>query len=443
MKRTLAGEQQEEGTRKYQRYEDDDEDDTNLCEWAEYFEGKKTRPQMEVHYIAQEVRGTIGKGMVCEISPPSRLVPTAMRQGFAQGWSLDASSKCPVANRCWDITNQDEQSMILRSIRKERPCVVVMAPSQHRSEKNDEEQWRFMLEVAARQRQAGRYFVIEHTSLCTAWDDKRIGVFMERTEANFTELDMCGYGLKTNDDEGDVKVLEQIKLLSNMPSFEQGMARQCRGGHRHGQMTGARASVAAKGTRAYYNQLGKCFDAQWHIDQGDPQLNNLDAWNVDTCHEEEKGGKSWGQYVDDRTGKSLKPKEVRAARKCEIDTLVAMGVYEVVPRSKAHRSGQKIIQTRWLDAYKSTNPQKCDVRSRYVAKEFATTSRDDVFAATPALEVVKIMMSLVASSNEGRCPSQRIMVMDIKRAFFYAPMHRELYIELPDEANREGGLAMS
>ena len=438
MKRTLTGEQQEEGTRKYQRYDEDDEDDTNLCEWAEYFEGKRTRPQKEVQYIAQEVRGTLGKGMICEISPPSRLIPTAMRQGFAQGWSLDASSKCPVTNRCWDITDKDEQSVILRMLRRDRPYAVVMTPSLQRCEKSDEEQWRFMLEVAARQHQAGRYFVITHTSMSTAWDDRRIRAFMKRTEASITELDMCGYGLKANNNDDEAKALEQIKLLTNMPSAVQGMARQCRGGHRHGQVTGAQVSMAAKGTRAYYNQLGKCFDAQWHIDQGDPQLHNLDAWDVDTCHEEERGGEPWGQYVDDRTGKSLKPKEVRAARKREIDTLVAMGVYEVVPRSKAHRSGQNIIQTRWLDVDKSTSPQKCDVRSRCVAKEFATTSRDDVFAATPALEGVKIMMSLVASSNEGWCPSQRIMVMDIKRAFLYAPIHRELYIELPDEANPEG-----
>ena len=96
------------------------------------------------------------------------------------------------------------------------------------------------------------------------------------------------------------------------------------------------------------------------------------------------------------------------------------------------------MQTRWLDTDKSADPMMQDVRSRCVAKEFATSARDDLFAATPALETVRWLLSDVASSGHRRAPSRRLMALDVKRAFLHAPMQREVYIELPQEARMPG-----
>ena len=68
--------------------------------------------------------------------------------------------------------------------------------------------------------------------------------------------------------------------------------------------------------------------------------------------------------------------------------------------------GARIVQTRWIDTNKADDSLEADIRSRCVAKEFATKPLDDIFAATPALEGVKTLVSLMSSSNEGRAPTQ-------------------------------------
>ena len=65
-------------------------------------------------------------------------------------------------------------------------------------------------------------------------------------------------------------------------------------------------------------------------------------------------------------------------------------------------------------------------------------TRDDLFAGTPALEAIKVLVSIAASSRSGGRPRKRLMAMDIKRAFLHAPMHREVYVRLPAEALEEG-----
>ena len=72
-----------------------------------------------------------------------------------------------------------------------------------------------------------------------------------------------------------------------------------------------------------------------------------------------------------------------------------------------------------------------NVRCRLVAQEFAKgEERDDLFAGTPPLYVMKMLLSDVASNRaEAKC----IMVLDAKCAFLYGSTPRDIYIELPDE----------
>ena len=109
-----------------------------------------------------------------------------------------------------------------------------------------------------------------------------------------------------------------------------------------------------------------------------------------------------------------------------------MGVYTRVTRVAAKTSGVgKIIQGRWIYVNKgdSTSP---DYRSRYVGKEFnhGQAASSDLYAATPPLEALKILVS-DAATDRGR--ETHLMLSDVKRAYFHAPATRELYVELPDE----------
>ena len=67
--------------------------------------------------------------------------------------------------------------------------------------------------------------------------------------------------------------------------------------------------------------------------------------------------------------------------------------------------------------------------SRWVAKEYNTGPRPDLFSATSPLEGVKLVISEAASSNQKWTV---LLVIDVRRAYFYAKARRRIYTELPE-----------
>ena len=118
-------------------------------------------------------------------------------------------------------------------------------------------------------------------------------------------------------------------------------------------------------------------------------------------------------------------------------------------------TGKVPIKLKWVDTRKSTG----EVRSRLVAKEFKKDHRPETFSATPPLEAMKLLISLVASSQEctadwgvhgeaepefkarGRGESQEswtdavisLLHIDVSRAYFHAPAKEAKYVEIPAE----------
>ena len=70
-----------------------------------------------------------------------------------------------------------------------------------------------------------------------------------------------------------------------------------------------------------------------------------------------------------------------------------------------------------------------------MAKEFNTGAMEGLFAATPPLEVARLLSSVAASD-----PDAVVMINDVSRAFYEAPASRavciELFRESPDYAAR-------
>ena len=137
---------------------------------------------------------------------------------------------------------------------------------------------------------------------------------------------------------------------------------------------------------------------------------------------------------DDVSGQALDASEVTRARAKDMSYIADKEVWRKIPRSAARRNGWKVIPTRWIDINKGSAQDPC-YRSRLVAKEFNTGTQEGLFAATPPLEAVRLLLSDVATvrrtrPNEGRV----VMVNDVARAFFEAPMRREVCVDLPTEA---------
>ena len=74
-----------------------------------------------------------------------------------------------------------------------------------------------------------------------------------------------------------------------------------------------------------------------------------------------------------------------------------------------------------------------------MAKEIKTDTRLDIFAAPPPLEAKKFLFSRAATAS-GWEPSKnlKLIFIDIKRAYMYAPEVREIYVELPPQDAQEG-----
>ena len=123
---------------------------------------------------------------------------------------------------------------------------------------------------------------------------------------------------------------------------------------------------------------------------------------------------------------------VRKARTEEMQYFRDMRVYEKVPIEECiSATGRKPIAVRWVDINKGDSTQP-NYRSRLVAKEFRGKDENpDWFAATPPSECLKLLLSKMASRK-----SYKLLYADVSRAYFYAPVVRPVYVQLPEGSTR-------
>ena len=142
------------------------------------------------------------------------------------------------------------------------------------------------------------------------------------------------------------------------------------------------------------------------------------------------------EFYDDVTGQPLDYDMAVQARKTEMKFFKKMGVYTKVPRQMAKDLGCKVITTRWLDINKG-DKDRPNYRARLVGREINNKKRLDLFAATPPLEALKMIVSLCAHNQRGSAP-YRIVRIDVRRAYFYAKARRPVFIEIPEEDREHG-----
>ena len=147
-----------------------------------------------------------------------------------------------------------------------------------------------------------------------------------------------------------------------------------------------------------------------------------------------------GQYTafDDVTSAALDPQMVWDARKLEMKFFDDMGVYKRIKRSEMVSAGGKTIKTMWIDINKG-DIEKPNYRSRLVGKEFRTHPDDSLYASTPPLEALRLIVSRAATKNGRTGKMRQIMINDVSRAYFYAAATRDAYIDLPNEDAQAGG----
>ena len=105
-----------------------------------------------------------------------------------------------------------------------------------------------------------------------------------------------------------------------------------------------------------------------------------------------------------------------------------LGVYIRVLSSRVAELNGKMVSVEWLDTNKGDklNPNH---RSRLVAREFNQGKDDTLYASTPPLEALRLIVSHAATIDAERPGERReLMVNDVRRAYFYAKQQRNVFI---------------
>jgi hypothetical protein len=135
------------------------------------------------------------------------------------------------------------------------------------------------------------------------------------------------------------------------------------------------------------------------------------------------------KYWDDLTGEELDPAAVEKGELEEMEFIKKSGLYNKVDRSAA--AGARVVGVRWVRTNKGT-ADKPNVRCRLVATEVKRYEDESLFAATPPLEALKILVGVAAARK------WKIVHVDVRRAYFHAEALRDVYVELDRRDKGEG-----
>ena len=414
-----------------------------------------------------------GEYDVAEVYSPPRITEMARRMGLKDGWALDLTVVDPDDGQPWNFENPDKCKKAIKMLDRDQPMMLIVCPmcgpfsklqevfNYPKMAKADVEEklkaalqhLRFAIELCIRQRDAGRLFLFEHPASASSWYTELVKYLASLSGVFTAKFDFCMLGMTTTGAEGEVAAAKKRTGVITNSSAIASILRdaQCRGEHKHEQLLDGKAGPCQKypdkfcrlicegirremDTVEWKNRMKETFD----ISTSFGKVMALQAKEeLATPPEEDPFHQLYedGEFVDDVSGMPLEKGLAIKARRLEVEYFKKMGVY-----TKVRREGwMRVITTRWLDVNKGdeANP---DYRSRLVGREIKKDRRDDLFAATPPLESLRMLLSICASSQGNMDEAKNFVVMsnDIKRAYFYAPVTRPVYIAIPREDNEDG-----
>ncbi|CAK0852608.1 unnamed protein product [Prorocentrum cordatum] len=153
-------------------------------------------------------------------------------------------------------------------------------------------------------------------------------------------------------------------------------------------------------------------------------------------------------FIDDLTGEVLDFEGAREARQGELDWCRGRQVWKKVPRREMLENGKRAVTLECIDTNKDDRTQP-RYRSRLVAREIKKAMRPEdrpdqaeLFSAMPPLEAFKAMVAIfVGRANDAYHDGESEEIIykfcDISRAHFYGDVHREVYVELPEEETHD------
>ena len=391
---------------------------------------------------------------LAEVYSPKRVTAEGEKMGLRIGEAMDLTT-------VWDFRKQEDRDRAWRYVKESKPRLLIGSPMctmfsklQSLSPWNEEKEKRwceavkhiqFVVSLYRMQIKEGRYFLHEHPAQATSWGLKEIMQLGNEEQVRITKVDQCMYGLKTLGKDGvQMSAKKPTRFMTNSAYIVKRLSKVCDHSHEHQELLDGRAKYAARYPvelcRAICQGLMeeirdeesnlKCVMSLTNAHRVRVEYRDRSGGKMNEVHEEIPQDEAW----DDVSGACLDPAEVKKARLEEIRYVRKKKVWVKMSRQEAIRLGIKIIKTKWIDINKGdvTNPIH---RSRFVGKEFNDGEVEGLFAATPPLEALRLLVSEAATTGG---EEKLVMLNDVARAFFEAPMRRKLCIELPEEDLEDG-----
>lgn len=372
---------------------------------------------------------------VAEMYSGPRVATAAAKMGLRSGWALDLSTKNEAGNP-WDFTRADMRDKAARKLVEDKPLVLIGSPpctdwstfmnlnwdrmdpdvvaERKKMARVDLE---FCMELYKIQHDPGRHFLHEHP------DPLRRG--MGTLSRNFAKrgctADQCRYGLKTQGPQGEGPAQNPTKLMTISASIANQLQRKCpnrmthnKRAYEHIPLMNGRAKAAQPYPNAPCRAICRGIVQQIRADRRGKliivALHASDAAEANTEGDEiiqqvklaeDEDHPELVDAYDDVSGVPLDPDMLYNARMEEVEFTRGTKLYDNVHIEDCWQNTREgPISTKWIDINKGDG--KCsNYQFRNVAREFAYKKQDGLFAATPPLEVMKLLLSTLASGNKG------------------------------------------
>ena len=452
-------------------------------------EGKKKRRVAAVDLWQSEMERALKDDQhdIAEIYSPPRVVAEARAMGLRGGWSLDITGQDD-QGQPWDFSQPKMREKAMRLLKETKPRLLIGSPmctdwsvlmnlnwgrmsSEERERRMSEARThlQFVVSMYTRQASEGRYWLHEHPKGAKSWNEKCMIELLMRPGSTRVETHMCRFGMESCDHVGPGKVLKPTYFATNSECIAEELDKKCfnRDGqddHRHVPLINGRARAAQIYPRelcraicsGFKKQAGRDQSLMKHIGSLERAADSRvlasrrselmalaekiggefdgDVGKVLEMPEDEE---TWTTAWDDVKNKELNIKQVEAARQEELRYIRKSNLYKKVPRAKCYEAtGRAPIKSGWIDTNKG-DQETPNYRSRWVGKEYNNGPGEDLFAATPPLEALRMLVAMLAAKG-GREHKKRMLICDVSRAFFYAPVEKQIFVELPNEDKCEG-----
>lgn len=426
---------------------------------------------------------------ISEVYSPPRIVKRAKMHGLRSGFSMDLTTN-NLDGEPWDFNCPEMRRKAIEEFNKHQPEMLIMSPmcglfSQFQglnysrmSPEDVEDKLRrgishlkFCMSLCRVQSDRKRHFMIEHPANASSWTLATIKEIMKLPNVMVIDFDFCQYNMRSKDAQGEGLVKKRTKVMTNSTRFAKRLMKaQCTQDHRHVPLVNYRAGACQEYTDEFCDEVCQSVKEELLCRKNDDTCaviqkllqaiqtkrsdNEVNALlNVDDNphpHDDIEEYKTLYrdlEFYDDIYGRPLDKELATRARKLEMDFFKKMKAHSKVERSVAKQLGAKVITTRWIDTNKG-DESKPDYRARLVGREIKIDDRPDLFAATPPLESLRMILSICAHHQHDDEP-YRILSSDIKRAYFFAKAKRPIFIEIqiedrePGDENKIGRLNLS